>query len=517
MSDDAIVERPTMGGSANVEPPATFRNIFAVREYRNLWFATALSALGDYVAKAAIMVLVFQQTKSVALSAAAFAISYLPWIVGGPFLAALAERYPYRTVMIVCDVVRMVLIAAVAMPGVPVPALLALLFVAMLANPPTQAARSALLPQLLSRNQLIGGIAVNTSTAQAAQVVGYLVGATASSLFDPRLSLAFDAFTFAVSALLLTVGLKPRPPAFSADDRTHLLDETAAGFRLVFGLTLFAIVPEGLAAAWAKTLADGDAEGITQAMIMAAGPTGFILGGLVVGRFAGSDLRRRLIRPFAVLAPLALVPALVGPPAPVVALMALVSGFAVAGLLPVLNGIFVLALPHGFRARAFGVMQGGIQLTQGGAVLVTGLLAERFNLPTVVGVWSIAGVLLMLVIISRWPSANRFDAAITAAAERNGATEGLRQHTGPDGPPTGEPQPAAPRGAGRATPPVENGITPADVTVSPEHSALPSQSAAGRHIPAPGTSDRRAAPPGIRRPPGQTSGSVSSDSHRASA
>ena len=65
---------------------------------------------------------------------------------------------------------------------------------------------------------------------------------------------------------------------------------------------------------------------------------------------------RRLIRPFAVLAPLALVPALFAR-RPVVALLAMVSGFAVAGLMPTLNGMFVLALPHGFRARAFGVMR----------------------------------------------------------------------------------------------------------------------------------------------------------------
>ena len=95
--------------------------------------------------------------------------------------------------------------------------------------------------------------------------------------------------------------------------------------------------------------------------------------------------------------------------------MAMVSGFAVAGLMPTLNGMFVLALPHGFRARAFGVMQGGLQLSQGGAVLATGLLADRFPLPTVVGLWSVGGTVLMAVVASRWPSSGAFDAAIAAA------------------------------------------------------------------------------------------------------
>jgi hypothetical protein len=84
--------------------------------------------------------------------------------------------------------------------------------------------------------------------------------------------------------------------------------------------------------------------------------------------------------------------------------------------MPTLNGLFALALPHGFRARAFGVMQGGMQLTQGAAVLTTGLLAEHFTVPAVVGAWSVGGTLLMTFVAARWPSMTTFNAAITAAA-----------------------------------------------------------------------------------------------------
>nr|WP_203941164.1 MFS transporter [Spirilliplanes yamanashiensis] len=405
--------------------------MFAVREFRFLYAATALSLVGDYLARAAITLLVYQETDSVALSAASFAISYLPWILGGPLLATMAERYPYRRVMVACDLLRMVLIGAVALPGMPVAGMLALIFVAMLATPPTQAARSALLPLVLRRDQLVTGLAVNTATVQVAQVVGYPAGAALAALLDPRVALVVNAGTFAASALLITAGLRRRPAVVTADARRNLLRETADGFQLVFGapvlrsiatlvfcLVLFAIVPEGLAAAWARE-AGGVSPGVAQGLIMAAGPVGFVLGGLTINRFVREDRRHRLIRPFAVLAPLALVPSLLAPPAPVVAAMALVSGFAAAGIMPSLNGIFVLALPHGYRARAFGVMQGGMQLAQGGAVLVTGALAERFDLPLVVGWWSAAGVLLMAGIGMRWPRPDRFEAAIAAAERRS--------------------------------------------------------------------------------------------------
>jgi len=90
-----------------------------------------------------------------------FAVSFLPWIIGGTLLSALAERYPYRRVMITADLFRMVLIALLLIPHLPVAALLTLLFLASLGTPPTQAARSALLPLLVGRDRLPIAIATN--------------------------------------------------------------------------------------------------------------------------------------------------------------------------------------------------------------------------------------------------------------------------------------------------------------------------------------------------------------------
>src|SRR5947207_1606352 len=107
-------------------------------------------------------------TGSVTASAATFAISFLPWVIGGPVLAALAERYPHRAVMIVCDVVRAALIALLTIPHLPVPAMLVILFGAALLNPPFDASRSALLPRVLDGDRYVVGIAVQNSTGQAA-------------------------------------------------------------------------------------------------------------------------------------------------------------------------------------------------------------------------------------------------------------------------------------------------------------------------------------------------------------
>jgi MFS family permease len=408
------------------ERPVPFRDLFALREYRAVYVGLLASWIGDYLARAAITVLVYEQSSSVVQAAAAFAVSYLPWLIGGPPLSALAERYPYRRVMVVSDLLRMGLILLLLIPGTPVVAMVGVLFLVTLGGVPAQAARSALLPLIMNRAQLAVAMAANATTMQAAQVVGYLTGATLTAAVHPSLAIGIDALAFGLSALLVYTGVRHRPAAFGETERVHLLREAAAGFQLVFGsrvlrsiallvfsMAAFAIVPEGLAAAWAaQDNPDSVTRGIDQGMIMAAGPIGFVIGGLLVGRLAGTEMRHRLIRPLAVAAPLCLVPALAAPPIPVVALLTMLSGVAQGGLMPTLNTHFVLALPHGFRARAFGVMQQGLQLSQGGAVLLTGALASRSSIPLVVGLWSVAGVALMLVLAVRWPGARSVDRAI---------------------------------------------------------------------------------------------------------
>jgi MFS family permease len=419
VSDDrpAAQPAPPADSASERDRRVTFSDLFAVREYRVLYFSLIVNWLGDYLARAAIIVLVYQQTESVMLSAASFAVSYLPWIIGGPVLAALAERYPYRRVLIVSDLARAVPIALIALPGMRWPAILVLLFVAMLGAPPTQAARSALMPLILDRDKVVTGLAINSSTAQAAQVFGYLVGATVATVLNPRLGIALDSISFVISAGLIALGVKPRPAASNPAQRRHLLRETGEGFRLVFGtpllraialmvfaVTTFTILPEGLAAGWAAQFHDdGVVGGFDQGLIMAAGPIGFVIGGLVVGRLVAPSDRRRLVKPFAVLAPLALALTMVAPNAVTVSVLVVVSGVAQGGLMPTLNGEFVLALPHGYRARAFGVMQGGVQLTQGVAVMVSGVLAQRTSIPLVVGLWSLAGLALMVTLAARWP------------------------------------------------------------------------------------------------------------------
>ena len=110
---------------------ARYRDVFANGEFRALWFAELVSSAGDQVARVALSVLVYVRTQSAALAAFTFALTFLPALLG-PLLAGLADRYPRREVMIVCDLSRGALMAVMALPFAPLWVMFPLIFVAQL-------------------------------------------------------------------------------------------------------------------------------------------------------------------------------------------------------------------------------------------------------------------------------------------------------------------------------------------------------------------------------------------------
>jgi len=417
------------------ERSATFGEVLASREYKAIFSASALSWFGDYAARAAVTALVYKQTDSIAASAATFAISYLPWLGFGAVLSALAERYSYRRVMVICDILRMLIMATIAMLHLPVLALMGLLFVTALLNPPFDAARSALLPQILKGDRYVVGLSLQRTVSQVSMIAGYIGGA-AFTAADPRGALYFNAATFGFSAVAIWFFVRERQPSLREEDRSSLLRETADGYSvvfrnrvlravalIVFGAALFGAVPEGLAAAWSHRFNEENLHGWIQGAIMMAGALGFIIGTLVVSRLVSPARRIKLIRPFAILTPLTLVPALFTPEFPVVVAMTVASGIALAGMLPATNGLFVQVLPPSYRARAFGVIQSGLYLLQGASVTIAGWLASRYPLEKVVGLWAIGGVVLMVAISLAWPSSATISDAILANRIRTAAEE----------------------------------------------------------------------------------------------
>lgn len=372
--------------------PATYREVFAVAEFRPLFGTFLLSTAGDEIARVALTVLVYQRTNSPLLSALTFAISHFPWLIGGPLLSTLADRLPRHRVLIATDVVRALLLALMAVPGMPLPVLLGLLLLVSLCAPPFESARSALMADVLDGERYAVATSLTTVTLQVAQVVGFLVGGALVAV-HPSLALGIDALTFAVSALWLSARLQRRPAPAPPEAGRSLWRDTAAGLRflgrtrrmvaiiaVLWVAALFGNAWEGIAAPLASQLGGG---GMAIGVLLAANPAGVVVGGLLLGRLVAPGRRERLVVPLVLLslAPLlagGLVVALAGASWPsFTTLLALlfVSGLGSSWLIP-LNIAFVQATPAAYRGRAFGVAVSGLYGVQGIGALAAGLAAE---------------------------------------------------------------------------------------------------------------------------------------------
>jgi MFS family permease len=400
----------------------TFREIFAVGEFRALWLAQLLSVAGDQLARVAMTVLVFDRTHSALWTALTYAVTFLPWVIGGVALSGLADRLPRRLVMVACDVARMVLVGVMALVSLRAaePAALwsmvALLFVVTLLDSPFKSARAAMLPDVLPGDRYVLGIAVTQTTLQVGMVSGFAVGGVMVAGLGVRTALLADAATFAASALLIRLWVRQRPAAAQqAAGRRSQLAEMAAGVRLVFGepalrtvmllgwLVAFYVVPMGLAAPYAASFHTSLPIPVSTGLVFAAGPFGTAAGAVLVGRKVPPAWRQGLMGPLAVGACGLLVLCFLEPSLPVALLIIAGSG-ACASYQLAANAAFVAAVPPERRGQAFGLANGGMQVTQGLWIILAGAAASAnaVSPAAAIAISGGLGAVLAVTLAMRW-------------------------------------------------------------------------------------------------------------------
>jgi predicted MFS family arabinose efflux permease len=376
--------------------PATYRSLFSERQFTALFIAQAISLTGDQLARVAIATLVFSETGSAFLTALVYAVTYLPWLVGGPLLGGLADRLPRRAVMVSCQLTSAVLVALMAVPGMPLIALAALLFVVILAESPFLSARASLLVDVLPDDRYVLASAMNQLTIQAAQVVGFAAGGALIRLIGPRDALLVNALSFLVSAALVRFGVRVHG-AIASVQLGNSWERMKTGAKVVFGdprlrglvllgwLATFWVVPEGLAAPYAQ----GDSTAI--GLLLASQPIGSVVGGVVLSRMVRPATRLEVMGWLAVMSCLPLVFFFTTPPLPLAVGLLVISGIGTTYNLPA-NAAFMQALPAERRGQAFGLVSAGLVAGQGISIALAGACAELTSPGVVIGVAGVLGV-----------------------------------------------------------------------------------------------------------------------------
>lgn len=186
------------------------------RPFHLLLVALAASSCGDWLYNVALLALVYGRTHSPTLTAVTTAARVAPMLVLGPFSGSLVNRVDRRVLMIGSDLVRaglMIVLAVVAVAGLPIviaPVLAALATAAGVATPAAVAATAARLVADADRQR---AAALRSGIGQAAVVVGPAAGALVLLAAGPALAIALNAATFLVSAA--AIAAIPAGPVFA--------------------------------------------------------------------------------------------------------------------------------------------------------------------------------------------------------------------------------------------------------------------------------------------------------------
>lgn len=381
----------------------------AVSEFRALFVAELLSVAGDQLARVGLAVLVFSRTQSAALTGLTYALTFVPAFLGGAVFGSLGDRYPRRTVMLVADVGRAALLACAAFPRVPIWVLCVVVAAATFLNGPFKAAQQALLPTVLPEPFYKSGMALRNVGTQTAQLVGFGAGGLVVSVIGASWSLALDAATFAVSALLIGTRVVSRPPVASARlgyltamrrGATSIWRDPAA--RALTGLVWLAgfyIVPEALAGPYAAELGTGST---AVGLLMASDPAGSVIAGIVVGAWVSESAQHRWLGLLGITAGLPLAACVLHPPLVVAMMLFGASGAAATAY--TIGGVaeFTRRLPENQRAQASGLLSAGLLTGQGVGALLAGFLTDRFGPATTVGLAGVVGSACAIPIARAW-------------------------------------------------------------------------------------------------------------------
>ncbi|MGW6921059.1 MFS transporter [Streptomyces sp. NPDC054950] len=365
-------------------PAAGYLRVFAVREFRAVFAAHLLSMLGVIVAEIALSVLVYDLTGSPLMSALAWALGFLPYVVGGTLLAGVADRFPARRVLVGCDLVCAVCVVPMTAQGAPLAVLLALRCCLAVVSPIFAGTRMATLADILGDGDLfVLGRSLLRITAQSALLVGFGLGGLLLTVASPRQALLVTVGTFLASAALLRLGTRRRPAragtggALVTDSlkgaRQILADRRVRALLLLFWVPpAFTVAPEALSAPYADSLGVGPT-GL--GLLMCALPVGAIAGELYAGSRLRPVTRERIALPLVCVTLLPYLGYALHPGLAVSLLLLVVSGAGSAYTLG-LDQWIVRDVPEELRGRAMTLLTAGLMTFQGVGMALAGVAAE---------------------------------------------------------------------------------------------------------------------------------------------
>ncbi len=334
------------------------------RDFLVVLFGQGISSFGDAISNTALPILVLALTGSGFAMGIVGVLSTLPDLIVGLPAGAYADRWDRRKMMFFGDLGRAFLTAlvpiSVALAG---PTMLVILIVAFPINVLRVlwlAAYTAAVPGLVGRPHVPRASGVFEAVFNIGWIVGPALAGILAQTIGPGPTIAIDALTFLISAGAILLIRRPLRAERRAEP-THILEDVREGIRFVAGQrtlravillwTSMQVILAGLTAALIfYTTVDQDLGTAAVGIILSAFAVGSLVGALIAARLAVRSVGRVMLLG-AVGEGLSLLIVALGPPVPVMAGVAFLTGILSANTMVAYISLRTLLSPDALLGR----------------------------------------------------------------------------------------------------------------------------------------------------------------------
>ncbi|MEU0568431.1 MFS transporter [Nonomuraea sp. NPDC005983] len=376
----------------------TYRELLRTPEFKPFFLTVSTQVAAATVSGLALSTQVYAATGSPLLSALSMFGPSLAQVVGATTLMSAADRLPPRAAMTGVALLFCVGTAALAIPGLPLAALFAIILGIGLVGSVGGGVRYGLLNEILPQDGFLLGRSLINMSVGVMQICGFAAGGVLVSVLSPRGTLLIAATLSLTAAGVARFGLGERAPravgrpsvAATWLSNVHLLSSPPRR-RLYLALW----VPNGLIVGCESLFVPFAPEHAGTLFAFAA--SGMLAGDVVVGRLVPARWQGRLGSPLLLLLAVPYLIFALDPPMPVALVAVTVSAIGYAASL-VLQQRLVELTPAEMSGHALGLHSSGMLTMQGVAAALAGVLAQSTSPEIAMSIMAAASVMVTLAL-----------------------------------------------------------------------------------------------------------------------
>jgi MFS family permease len=382
----------------------TYRELFAITEFRVLFTTTSLNVAASSVASLALGTLTYTETGSPLLAAFVMFGGPLVRLATSWFLLSLSDLWRPRTAMVLAAGIGVVADLAQALPDLPMAARLVVLVVPWILLSAMGGSMIALVSDVVPDGSFVFARATINIAVGVMQIVGYgLGGLLLLALTTSQLFLGAAACSL-LALLLVRFGLRDHPPRATgkAVERSRAVNRLLLGSPVLRPVYLSLWVPNGLVVGCEALILPfaGDRAGF----LFAATAVGMLAGDVLMGRVIAPHWRDRLVEPARMLLAVPWLFFLLEPSLPFACALAAVASVGYCASLPLQERLVSRTAPD-IRGQVLGLHSLGMMSMQGVGALLAGGLAtvlggDSSAAALAIGVMSSASLLVTLSLVS---------------------------------------------------------------------------------------------------------------------